>query len=113
MPDPFDVFLSSPTIANGVLYVGSGDGYVYALSAQSGELRWKYRTGDVVHASPAVANGLVYVGSWGGFFYALDATTGQLRWRFKTGEDTTIFNQVGIQSSATVFAGEVCLFRMS
>src|SRR5688572_12400196 len=30
MPDPFDVFLSSPTIVNGVLYVGSGDQNVYA-----------------------------------------------------------------------------------
>jgi eukaryotic-like serine/threonine-protein kinase len=107
MPDPFDLFLSSPTVANGMVYVGSGDGYVYALDARSGALRWKFKTGNVVHASPAVADGRVYIGSWDSFFYALDAKTGQERWRFKTGEDAEISNQVGIQSSAVVSGGMV------
>jgi eukaryotic-like serine/threonine-protein kinase len=107
MPDPFDMFLSSPTVVRDTVYVGSGDGYVYALDAKSGALRWKFKTGNVVHASPTVANGVVYIGSWDSFFYALDAKTGQERWRFKTGEDAEIFNQVGIQSSAVVSAGLV------
>jgi len=107
MPDPFDFFLSSPVVMGGIVYVGSGDGYVYALDALSGELRWKFRTGNVVHASPAVANDTVYVGSWDSYFYALDAHTGQERWRFKTGEDPAISNQVGIQSSAVIADGLV------
>jgi outer membrane protein assembly factor BamB len=107
MPDPFDFFLSSPTIAEDTLYVGSGDGNVYALDAASGALRWKFHTGDVVHASPALANGLVYIGSWDSYFYAIDAKTGNERWRFKTGEDHKIANQVGIQSSATIANGIV------
>ena len=36
MADPFDVFLSSPTIAGNTLYFGSGDHNVYALDAASG-----------------------------------------------------------------------------
>jgi outer membrane protein assembly factor BamB len=107
MPDPFDLFLSSPAVVKGVVYVGSGDGFVYALDAQNGALRWKFKTGNVVHASPTVANGVVYIGSWDSFFYALDAATGRERWRFKTGEDAKIFNQVGIQSSAVVAGGIV------
>ena len=31
MPDPFDFYLSSPTVLNGAVYFGSGDGNVYAL----------------------------------------------------------------------------------
>ena len=58
MADPFDVFLSSPVVANGAGYFGSGDGHLYALDASSGELRWKFKTGDVVHASPAFADGV-------------------------------------------------------
>ena len=54
MPDPFDVFLSSPAVVAGTVYFGSGDHHVYALDAASGTLRWKFETGDVVHASPAV-----------------------------------------------------------
>jgi outer membrane protein assembly factor BamB len=107
MPDPFDFYLSSPAIDADTVYVGSGDGNVYALDAQSGTLRWKFRTGNVVHASPAIANGMVYIGSWDSYFYALDAKSGQERWRFKTGEDHEIANQVGIQSSALIADGTV------
>lgn len=107
MPDPFDFYLSSPTVVQGTVYVGSGDGNVYALDAATGALHWKFHTGNVVHASPAVANGTLYIGSWDSYFYALDAKSGQERWRFKTGEDHDIANQVGIQSSATVADGIV------
>jgi eukaryotic-like serine/threonine-protein kinase len=107
MPDPFDLYLSSPTIVDATVYIGSGDGNVYALDAGSGALRWKFHTGNVVHASPAVANGVVYIGSWDSYFYALDAKSGQERWRFKTGEDHDIANQVGIQSSAVIADGIV------
>ena len=107
MPDPFDFYLSSPTVWNGVVYFGSGDGNVYALDEASGTLKWKFQTGDVVHASPAIADGALFIGSWDSYFYALDAATGNEKWRFKTGEDPNIHNQVGIQSSAAVKDGVV------
>ncbi len=102
MPDPFDFFLSSPAVTGGTVFFGSGDGNVYALNAADGSVKWKFKTGDVVHASPAIAGGTAYIGSWDSYFYALDAETGQERWRYKTGEDHDIYNQVGIQSSAVV-----------
>jgi len=107
MPDPFDVYLSSPVVWNGAVYFGSGDGNVYALDASTGSVRWTFKTGDVVHASPAIADGRLYIGSWDSYFYALDANTGREVWRFKTGEDHDIHNQVGIQSSATIAEGVV------
>jgi outer membrane protein assembly factor BamB len=107
MPDPYDLFISSPTVYGGLVYVGSGDHNVYALDTKTGALRWKFATGNVVHASPAVVDGLVYVGSWDRYFYALDARTGKLRWRFLTGNDTRIYNQVGINSSAAVSGDSV------
>jgi eukaryotic-like serine/threonine-protein kinase len=107
MPDPFDVYLSSPVVWEGAVYFGSGDGNIYALDAETGAVRWKFQTGDVVHASPAIADGKLYLGSWDSFFYALDARTGKELWRFKTGTDPEIHNQVGIQSSATVADGMV------
>jgi eukaryotic-like serine/threonine-protein kinase len=107
MADPFDLFISSPAIAAGIVYIGSGDHSVYALDAASGDLRWKFATGDVVHATPAVAGGLVYIGSWDRNFYALDAASGALRWKFQTGDDQKIHNQIGIQGSASVANGIV------
>lgn len=105
--DPFDVYLSSPVVADGSVYFGSGDGNVYAVDAVSGTLRWKFAARDVVHASPAYAKGLVYVGSFDGDFYAIDAATGRERWRFRGGEDPAIHNQVGFQSSPAVVNGIV------
>lgn len=107
MPDPFDVFMSSPAIVGGTLYVGSGDQNVYALDAATGSVKWTFPTGDVVHASPAVSNGVVYVGSWDRNVYAIDAASGKERWRYTTGNDTVIYNQVGIASSAAVTGGAV------
>jgi eukaryotic-like serine/threonine-protein kinase len=107
MPDPFDVFLSSPAVWHHTVYFGSGDGNVYALEASSGHLKWLYHTHDVVHASPAIADGTVFIGSWDSYFYALDAETGTVRWRYKAGDDPKIHNQVGFQSSAAVVDGTV------
>lgn len=107
MPDPFDVFLSSPTVVGGTLFIGSGDHFVYALDAGTGALKWKFQTGNVVHASPAVADGVLYIGSWDRYLYALKASDGSLIWKFQTGDDTDIYNQVGIASSASVADGMV------
>ena len=105
--DPFDVYLSSPVLGGGSVYFGSGDGNVYAVDATTGEVKWKFATGDVVHASPAYADGAVFVGSWDSYFYAIDATSGKEKWRFHGGEDPVIHNQVGFQSSPAVVNGVV------
>lgn len=107
MADPWDFYLSSPAVVGGTVYFGSGDGNVYAVDAESGSLRWKYKTGDVVHSSPAVSNGVVYAGSWDTYFYALDASSGQLIWKFKTGDDAKIHLMTGIQGSAAIVGGTV------
>lgn len=107
MPDPFDVFLSSPVIAGNRVVFGSGDQHIYALDATTGAKVWAFKTNDVVHASPAVSDGVVYIGSWDRNMYALDLANGRERWRFQTGNDTVIYNQIGIASSAAVANGVV------
>src|SRR5580704_4289123 len=80
--------LPSPAVANGVVYVGSDHGTVYALNASTGATLWSYTTGGSSFGSPAVANGVVYVGSWGDFdsnVYALNASTGAKLWSYTTG----------------------------
>ncbi len=105
--DAWDVFTSSPAVANGKVFFGSGDGNIYAVDAKSGLLQWKFATGDVVHASPAVVAGTLFVGSWDGVFYALDAETGAQKWAFQSGLDPVHHNQVGFQSSPAVVDGTV------
>lgn len=107
MPDPWDFYLSSPTVSAGAVYFGSGDSHLYAVDAKTGALLWSYKTGDVVHSSPAVSGGVVYAGSWDTYFYALNAATGALQWKFKTGEDAATHTMTGIQGSAAVANGTV------
>ena len=78
-------FVSSLAIADGVVYVGSKDGRLYALDAETGQEKWRFKTDGQVYSSPAVAGGMVYIGSLDGRLYALDAETGQEKWSFKTG----------------------------
>ena len=66
---------------NKMVFVGSADGNVYALSAATGKVEWKYNTHyPVSHA--IYKDGIVYTGSSDGTFYALDGTTGSLKWKF-------------------------------
>jgi outer membrane protein assembly factor BamB len=77
----FDFFFeSSPAVANGVMYVGSVEGVVYALNASTGAKLWSFATGGEVESSPAIANGVVYVGSDDGNVYALNASSGAKLW---------------------------------
>jgi outer membrane protein assembly factor BamB len=62
--------LSSPAVANGVVYVGSLNHNVYALDARTGAKLWSYATDNIVRSSPSVANGAVYVGSSDNNVYA-------------------------------------------
>jgi outer membrane protein assembly factor BamB len=107
IPDAWDMWTSSPAVANGKVFFGSGDGNVYCVDARSGLLQWKFATKDVVHASPSVVGNTLYIGSWDGDFYALDTDTGQQKWVFHAGRDEAIHNQVGFQSSAAVVDGTV------
>jgi outer membrane protein assembly factor BamB len=92
---------SSPAVANGVVYVGSEDGNLYALNATTGVKLWNYTAGagSYVQSSPAVANGVVYTGDGNENLYALNATTGVKLWNYTT--------QGAIQQSSPAVANGV------
>lgn len=79
--------ISSPTIAGGVVYIGSGDGRLYALDLATGDRKWMYDAGSAVSSSPAVGGGLVFAAARDGSIFAVDAATGARRWRLTTGPD--------------------------
>ena len=91
---------SPPTIHDGLVLMGSADGYVYCLRAVDGELAWRYRAAPEerrvgafdqlesawpVHGSVLVQNGLAYVCAGrssfldgGVFVCALEPKTGKV-----------------------------------
>jgi len=94
--------VTSSAVVEGVVYVGSGDGNLYALNATSGTKLWNFTTGDSVASSPAVVNGVVYVGSGDGNLYAIYANNGQLKWNFWIGSEGAV-----VWSSPAVVNGVV------
>ena len=100
--------ISSPTVADGIVYVGSEDKNIYAIGALNGSLIWKFTTQDAVESSPAVANGKVYTGGDDGYVYCLNAYTGALIWQtFVNGDLPFTFGIIVLKSSPVVSGGIV------
>jgi outer membrane protein assembly factor BamB/tRNA A-37 threonylcarbamoyl transferase component Bud32 len=67
-----------------LVVVGSQDGTVYGLDAQSGWVVWRFRTGKAVISSPCVNDGVAYIGSADTNIYAIEAKTGRQIWKYAT-----------------------------
>ncbi len=69
--------ISSPAVANGVVYVGSSDGNLYAFAAAGcnatvcSSLSTFLTNDNGGNSSPAVSGGFVYIGSSDGYLYVL------------------------------------------
>jgi Ca-activated chloride channel family protein len=79
-----DSQLTPPVPINGKLFLGTLDGRVLCLSAESGEPLWSVTIGEPVVFQPAVAAGRVYVPTTSGSLFALEtgdgADDGWLMW---------------------------------
>ena len=66
-PDPTSgtLAISSMSVANGLLYVGSFDkvGHMYAINAATGQVLWKYSSGGSVLDAPSIVSGMLFWGS--------------------------------------------------
>jgi outer membrane protein assembly factor BamB/tRNA A-37 threonylcarbamoyl transferase component Bud32 len=81
-----DEVRSSPTVAEGIVYIGAYDNNLYALDAKTGRFVWKYATDGGIASSPCVWQDMVFVGSEDRILYALNARMGGLAWTCPTGE---------------------------
>lgn len=87
IPDASTAY-AQPTVVAGRVFFGSGDGTVYALSAESGCTIWIYRAQTTVRTAITVAaagknRDLAYFGDGEANLYAVDAENGKLLWKVK------------------------------
>lgn len=90
---------AAPVVADGVVYVGSSDKFLYAIDLKTGAEKWKTQLG-IMTASPGVNGDRVYVGDADGKFYCLDRATGKVLWTFDDDQQT------GQITAAPNFAGD-------
>ena len=100
--------LSTLTIANGIVYIYSEDGMLYALHGLSGHLLWSMALGGGgIFSAPVVANNLVYIAaeneaSTASMVYALDAASGRISW--SDVEPTRHINQLAVANGVVYIA---------
>jgi serine/threonine protein kinase len=87
----------------GICYIGSGDGYLYALDAGNGYSSWRFRTNGPIYSSPTEYKGLIYFGSADGNLYAVNAQNAREKWKFTT--DKPIVSSPLIYKGAVYFGG--------
>ena len=82
---------SSPSVADGMVVVGSDDGTVYALRQSTGAVVWQVRPAGAVTGSPTVdpVAGVVVVGDSSGGVRALHLADGSPDWSVATGGAVT------------------------
>ncbi|MFA6005046.1 MAG: PQQ-binding-like beta-propeller repeat protein [Patescibacteria group bacterium] len=87
---------NSPTIVNGVAYVGGVDKRLYAIDITNGQKLWSYDgAGQGYVTNPVVVGNRVYLGNRDGYFYSIysndDAVNkGELDWRYNVGHPINI-----------------------
>lgn len=125
---------SQPTVTASFVYIGSQEGTVYALDADTGCIHWTFDAGTEVrgaiklHAHHTDGRSILVFGDTKANAYSLDASTGQMLWKTKVHEHilATVTGSVNadqdkvyvpVSSSEVVPAGrseyECCTFRGS
>ncbi len=103
--------VGSPVLYDGVLFLGSSDGKVYALDAMYGEKKWSYDTGGKIWTSPAIANGVLYISNYEHKLFALSTQDGTLLWQKEF--PTSIASSVVVSDDKLFFGTfDHCLYAL-
>ena len=97
----------SPTVDNGVVYVGGFDRMLHAIDAYTGQRIWTFTAGSGFDTNPLVIGGLVLIGNRDGYFYAVYSEgpqAGQEAWKYQT--DGPIDFSAAYKDGVVYFASE-------
>jgi len=78
-----------------LVYFGANDGYLRAVDARTGAVKWKFRPPGGVAARPVIAGAAVYLVSTGPVLYELDTETGEERWHAQLPSGVASYLAVG------------------
>jgi glucose dehydrogenase len=96
---------SSPTLdANGNIYIGSDDHFLYALDKDNGNELWRFDTGNNVESKPSVSDSrqTVYVEAESQFLFAVNISDGSQRWALDIDPGNVTFDDTELESSPAV-----------
>jgi hypothetical protein len=100
-----DSVLTPPAIVNDKMFVGTVQGDLLCVSAESGEELWREKIGEPIVFQPAVVEGRVYVPTSAGSLYTLE--TGDIHddgWRMwgATAEHNGLGDEAAVPSERSL-----------
>jgi len=109
-----DWVTGTPIVADGVVYVGSWDGKMYALRERDGSVVWSFNAGTIkvdacqttygIDSTANLSGGKLYFGTGQAQLIALNAANGQQIWRSQLADPAQAFHIFG---SPLVFDGKI------
>jgi outer membrane protein assembly factor BamB len=89
---------SAPTVVGGMLYVGTADGLLLAMDAQTGVEKWRYPSRGSIDKAPVVTADLVVFANEADQVVAVDSISGKFKWQYKseTPEEYTLRGHAGV-----------------
>ena len=120
-----DGFLATPIVSGGNIYIGSNDGYMFAINETTHETVWSDFLGvqfgtrncngvshgltssATVTPDPATGQPTVYVDAANGYLYAIDAATGAIVWKAVVDLPSMLINDYYAWGSPLVANGRV------
>ena len=98
---------ATPVVVDGVMFISSGAGNIFALDAAKGVLKWKYESKlGGTYRGVAVGEGRVFSGQRDNTLIALDQKTGALLWKTQLADPARGFTSApAIYNDGLVYIG--------
>ena len=82
LPIPGGV-ISELSVDRGSVYFGGGDGFLYSVNLESGNVNWRYELRNSIVSRPTLSNGRLFITASDDTVYAFDAGTGKWLWHYR------------------------------
>ncbi len=103
--------VGGPTVHQGIVLVGTGEvsssngsgGALHAITIETNDSAWSYRTAGPIWSTPVVADGVAYVGSLDHKVHAVNVEDGKRKWTYPTGG--AIVSSIALHEGLVIFGG--------
>ena len=112
---PTSINVSVPLFANDIIYFKvdhyfNWESFLYAVDAQTGQLKWKFKAAKGFVSLPTVAEGVLYVGAGDGLFYAVEPLTQKVKWKSSSGDNSFVVTSPVVAEGKVFFGSDNSIF---
>ncbi len=99
-----DALWGQPAVENGVVYITSLDGNLYALDASTGAVKWTFSDPKGLTTSPVLVGDIILAGGFDSTLFAVNKTTGELAWQLPV--NNWILSTPVLDDAGTAYFGD-------